>query len=365
MPHRLRQFLKWLLRCVPPLYRLREHAAELQKANAELRHELKRLLVFDRAPGRLLTPILIERARMLRQSAPPDTSLRERAFVEKARVYGTLRNRLRAEDPQSARVVDVFGLTMWVPNDASTTGSLSARILTGRWLPVDDIARVRRTVVGGTMLDIGANIGTTAIPRLALGDFATVFAAEPHPSNYECLVANVVRNGLEGRLLPDRVAISSWDGEGRLRESAQIGGHHLLLSNRARPGSTDVPCLTLDSWVKQLGVSPSEITFVKVDVQGWDAHVLLGAPIVRAHRHISWQIELAPKLMRHAGIDVRVLCALTAATFTHMQQLDAGAEMARRVTELPALLERLEAGGGYTNVLFYNQAAAPAVQLSA
>lgn len=254
---------------------------------------------------------------------------------------------------------------MWVPDDACTAGSLSARILIGQWLPVDEIARVRRTVVGGTMLDIGANIGTTAIPRLALGDFAVVYAAEPHPANYECLVANVVRNGLEGRLLPDWIAIASWDGEGHLRESTQVGTHHLLLSDRARPDSTGVPCLTLDSWVKRLGVSPRDITFVKVDVQGWDAHVLMGAPDLRAHRHIAWQIELSPKLMRHSGIDVRVLCSLAAATFTHMQPLDAGAGVARPVAELPALLEHIETGGSYTNVLFYNQAAESAVKLSA
>ncbi len=357
----LRQLLKRLLRCVPPLYHLREQAAELRKANAQLRHELKRLLVFDRAPGRLLTPILAERARTLRQILPPDMTARGRAFVTHTPIYRELRHRFRTEDPTPARAVDVFGLTFWVPDDACTSGSLSARILTGRWLPVDDIARVRRTVVGGTMLDVGANIGTTAIPRLALGDFAFVYAAEPHPANYECLVANAVRNGLEGRLLPDRVAISSWDGEGRLRESPQIGSHHLLLSNRVRPGSTGVPCLTLDSWIKRLDVSPRDITFIKVDVQGWDAHVLLGAPILRAHRHIAWQIELSPKLMRHAGIDLRVLCGLTGATFTHMQQLDVGAEMARPVAELPALLEHIEAGGSYTNVLFYNQAVEPAV----
>jgi FkbM family methyltransferase len=346
------------------LYRLRERAAELQRANAQLRDELKRLLVFDRAPGRFLTPTLAERARTLRQSPAADVSARERSFARHTPIYREVRDRMTIADPQPARAVDVFGLTIWVPDDACTDGSLSARILTGRWLPVDEIARVRRTVVGGTMLDIGANVGTTAIPRLALGDFAVVYAAEPHPSNYECLVANVVRNGLEGRLLPDRVAIASWDGEGRLRESSQIGTHHLLLSGRRRPGSTSVPCLTLDSWVKRLGVSPRDITFVKVDVQGWDAHVLLGAPHLRAHRHIAWQIELSPKLLRHAGIDVRVLCSLADATFTHMQPLGAGAGIGRPVTELPALLEGIEAHGSYSNVLFYNQAA-ESVPLSA
>lgn len=365
MLHWLRRHTHALLLAMPALRHLREQAADLQAKNAELRHELKRLLVFDRAPGRLITPLLIERVRTMHQVSSPDAADRERSFAEKTAIYRSLRDRLRREDPTPAHVAEISGLTMWVPDDACTIGSLSARILKGRWLPVDDIARVRRFVVGGTMLDIGANVGTTSIPRLALGDFAVVYAAEPHPANYECLVTNVVRNGLEGRLLPDRVAIASWDGHGRLREASQIGGHHLLLSDRVTDRQAEnVTCLTLDSWIRRLGVSPSEITFVKVDVQGWDAHVLMGAPVLRAHRHIAWQMELAPRHMGRSGIDVRLLCALAEATFTHLQQLDAGAEIARPITELAALLDRIDSRGGYTNVLFYSQTAEP-VRLSA
>lgn len=100
LPGWLRQVLKRLLRCVPPLYRLRERAVELQRANAALRHELKRLLVFDRAPGRLLTPILIERARTLRQTPAADVSARERTFVQHSPIYREVRDRVRMTDPQ-------------------------------------------------------------------------------------------------------------------------------------------------------------------------------------------------------------------------------------------------------------------------
>src|SRR5688572_12961267 len=328
---------------IPMLRRLRAQAAHLQSRNALLKNELRRLLVFDRAPGRLLMPLLAERVRTMRQVVFPDAADRERCFADKTPLYKSLRDRLRLEDPSRAHAADISGLTVWVPDDAGGAGSLSARILKGRWLPVDDIARVRRLVVGGTMLDIGANVGTTAIPRLALGDFNVVYAAEPHPANYECLVTNVVRNGLEGRLLPDRVAITSWDGAGRLDEASQIGGHHLLPSGRRTWHRTqDVRCLTLDSWIRRLGVSPREVTFVKVDVQGWDAHVLMGAPVLRAQRHIAWQMELSPSQMERANVSVRELCALAEATFTHLQQLDAGAEIARPITELAYLLERTE-----------------------
>lgn len=364
--------LKWfrrraseLLFAIPPLHRLRDQATHLKARNDQLKDELKRLLVFDRAPGQLITPLLAERVSAMHQTSFPDAADRERRFAEKTPLYQCLRDRLRLEDPSLAHATDISGLTIWVPDDAGGTGSLSARILEGGWLPVDDIARVRRLVVGGTMLDIGANVGTTAIPRLALGDFNVVYAAEPHPANYECLVTNVVRNGLEGRLLPDRVAIASWDGEGRLSEASQIGGHHLLPSGRrTRHSIQDVACLTLDTWIRTLDVSPREVTFVKVDVQGWDAHVLMGAPALRAHRHIAWQMELAPSQMERADVGAREFCALAEATFTHLQQLDAGAMISRPITELAGVLEQAEAQGTYANVLFYSQQSDPA-QLSA
>lgn len=346
---------------IPALHRLRAQAIHLKTRNAQLKDELKRLLVFDRAPGRLITPLLAERVRTMHQNPPPDAADRDRCFAEKTPEYRILRDRLRVEDPAQAHATDISGLTMWVPDDGGGAGSLSARILQGRWLPVDDIARVRRLVVGGTMLDIGANVGTTAIPRIALGDFNVVYAAEPHPANYECLVTNVVRNRLEGRLLPDRVAITSWDGVGTLDEARQIGGHHLLPSGRQTTHPTqDVTCLTLDSWIGKLGVLPREVTFVKIDVQGWDGHVLMGAPALRAHRHIAWQMELAPNQMERAGTSLRDFCALAEATFTHFQQLDAGAEMARPIAALASLLDQTVAEGRYTNVLFYSQQSEPA-----
>lgn len=350
-----------LLFAIPSLHRLRKQAAELRTRNAQLKDELKRLLVFDRAPGRLITPLMAERVRTMHETAPPDAADRERRFADKTPVYTCLRDRLRSEDPSHAHAADISGLTLWVPDDGGGAGSLSNRILQRGWLPVDDIARVRRLVVGGTMLDIGANVGTTAIPRLALGDFNVVYAAEAHSANYECLVANVLRNGLEGRLLPDHVAIASWDGAGRLDESSKIGGHHLLPSGRPTKHRTeDVTCVTLDSWIGKLGISPPEVTFVKIDVQGWDGHVLMGAPALRAHRHIAWQMELAPRQMERAGIALRDFCALAEATFTHFQQLDAGAEMARPIAALTSLLDQTVAQDNYTNVLFYSQQTEPA-----
>ena len=104
-----------------------------------------------------------------------------------------------------------------LPADNSDAGSLAHRIIEQGWLPLDDLATIRQFVVGGIMLDVGANVGTTSIPRVVLGDFPLVYAAEPNTENFECLVGNVLDNQLAGRVLPDRIAISSTTGTARLR----------------------------------------------------------------------------------------------------------------------------------------------------
>jgi len=56
--------------------------------------------------------------------------------------------------------------------------------------------------------------------------------------------------------------------------SGSIGGHALI----AGAAGIDVPTMRLDTWVRTLGVDMDAVSFVKVDTQGHEAHVLAGAP---------------------------------------------------------------------------------------
>src|SRR6186713_2719164 len=114
------------------------------------------------------------------------------------------------------------------------------------------------------MLDVGANIGTVAIPRMVLGDFERVYAAEPDEANYRCLVGNILSNHLAGLVIPDRVALSNTPGSAHLRKAAGMGGHHLM----AKPGKHEsevVTIVSMDGWLERLKVDPGKVRFVKVD----------------------------------------------------------------------------------------------------
>ena len=119
------------------------------------------------------------------------------------------------------------------------------------------------------MLDIGANIGLTSIPSVLLGDFQFVYAAEPDPANYECLVHNAVENNLHGRVFPDQAAIGNRDGETVLMRPKVIGGHRVLPEGHRSKNRelVTVPCYTLDSWVQRFAIDLNEVAFVKIDTQ--------------------------------------------------------------------------------------------------
>jgi FkbM family methyltransferase len=209
------------------------------------------------------------------------------------------------------------------------------------------------------MLDIGANIGTTSIPLVVLGDFQQVYAAEPEPANFACLVQNTIANGLEGLVLPDCVAIGSSNGERTFLRAPRIGGHRLATNGdmELHPElMMTVPCRTLDSWIASLGIDLDAIAYIKCDVQGWEPHVLAGAAAALAAQHIVWEVEVSPKHLTEAGSSVRDLCELLRRHFS--RHIDVGRSDARPrpISELEASLDDVPQARRYTNLLVYNVA---------
>jgi len=280
---------------------------------------------------------------------------REAAFIARSTSY---REAIAREGPDTERVM--AGGLSWCLPAADGSGALSQRLVAGHRLPLQEILEARELAVGRAMIDIGANVGTTSIPRVVLGDFACVYAAEPDPANYSCLVRNVVDNQLRGLVLPDRVAIGDVDGEMTMRVQAS-GTHHLMTdaSHAAEHERVTVPSLTLDTWIDRMGIDPSEVSFIKSDTQGWDARVLAGAARILRYKHIAWQIEFSPAMLERAGWTLEQVYALLGQHFTHFIDLRGqDGVRARRISELHEALAYVGHGGRrYTNVLLYSAAA--------
>ena len=329
-----------------------ERQRETLRRRLETRRQRARAVQPDEAVLEHVLPL--RHAAMLAANHDGRTA-RESAFAARSASY---RDALAHPDstPAASERVVIAGLTWWMPAHAGESEGIAQRLAGKRRLPLREILATRELAVGRVMIDIGANVGTTSIPRALLGDFDCVYAIEPDPGNYACLVRNIVTNRVRGLVLPDRVAIGDADGEMTLR-SMRSGTHHLV--TRQADVSEDervmVPCVTLDTWIAQMGIDLTDVAFIKSDTQGWDARVLAGAAGVLARPHIAWQVEFSPAMLRRSGRSMDEVYELLERHFTHFIDLRSeGGARVRRTSELREALANVGSGTRrYTNVLLY------------
>jgi FkbM family methyltransferase len=294
---------------------------------------------------------------LTRGALASDALERHKRFLTQSSSYRTFH---ASANPMSSAVtadrVRIAGLVWSVPLDDRKPGSLSDRLL-HRELPIAEILRTRSFARGGVMIDIGANIGTTAIPRVLLGDVECVYGAEPDPANYDCLMRTVAENQLDGYVFADRVALGATDGDANLLVASRLGRHRLLPSDRTSRSVIRVPCLMLDTWSERLGPDLDRVTYVKCDTQGWEAHVVAGAPRVLARKTIIWEMEICPRLLEAAGSSLDALCTVLTREFRWF--VDLRAEHGRLERWPIDSLEKtvraaVEGPRNYTNVILGN-----------
>lgn len=258
-----------------------------------IKHVLERRVPM--LPARMAVPPPADREAVLRSAS---------AAYEEAVAAGP------AEFSDRIHRMQVQGLKWSMPIMKPREGGPRDAWLVKQRFPYRAIAQTRELAVGGIMLDLGANLGRMSVPRVVLGDVLASYCAEPDPLNYACLVSNAVDNGLNGYVLPDRVAIGDREGTVILRRGRAYGAHRVLPDSATLlPGHdrVEVPSVTVDAWLRRLRVNPDAINFVKVDVQGYEVRVLRGAADLLTRRHIAWQLEVDPAHLEAAGSSLQEL----------------------------------------------------------
>jgi FkbM family methyltransferase len=143
-----------------------------------------------------------------------------------------------------------------------------------------------------TVLDIGANIGISALFFARLFPRATVHAFEPEPGNCEVLRANAA--SAAGRIVVHPFALGAEDGELRLFDSddaANFGGFsaHAAGINPAR--SKIVPVRHAGRALAELGVRKAEV--IKIDTEGseWEILTALDRPLLESAKLILGELH--------------------------------------------------------------------------
>lgn len=167
------------------------------------------------------------------------------------------------------------------------------------------------TPAGGTLVDLGANIGAHATAMsLHVGPRGRVLAVEPHPGVLTRLRQNVAASPHYANIEIIPVAVS--EAAGTLpfyypRDSAEWTRGRFKKAPGEDWESTMVPVTTLDSLLKERGWP--RIDTIKCDVEGFDVAALRGAQETIMRFQPSVVFEFVRRLWRLSGFKFEDLVA--------------------------------------------------------
>lgn len=132
-------------------------------------------------------------------------------------------------------------------------------------------------VKNGVVLDIGANGGMNTVPvARGMGVNGKVIAIEPEPKNFSILKKNIKLNNLKNVVC---INAACYKSEGTLKlhlDKEGPGGHSLLKDTPIeKNGFIEVRTRKVDNIVKETNIK--NIKLIKIDVEGAEADVLVGA----------------------------------------------------------------------------------------
>jgi FkbM family methyltransferase len=161
---------------------------------------------------------------------------------------------------------------------------------------------------GGHILDVGANIGYTAqVFARAASPGYKVYAFEPEPFNFKLFETLVHSLGLSDRIVPIHSAVGEAEGKVELWLNERHHADHRVATPRFLTDKSSVPVISvpltsIDEFVRSQNLIG--ISFIKVDVQGYELPVCLGMrDTLLANDNAVVALEYAPESMLELGFN--------------------------------------------------------------
>jgi FkbM family methyltransferase len=162
------------------------------------------------------------------------------------------------------------GIMAFLRSDITIGRSLS---LYGEFAECENRLMMELLQPGNTVIDVGTNVGTVALALARrVGSTGQIYAFEPQRPIFQAICATLALNGIT-HVKVFHAAVGAQKGEVQLPE-IDINQPQNYGAVRIEAGQTDgeiVPLLPIDS------LSLSSCHLIKIDVEGMDYSVLLGA----------------------------------------------------------------------------------------
>jgi FkbM family methyltransferase len=165
----------------------------------------------------------------------------------------------------------------------------------------DELALTEYCQNATTVIDVGAHIGTmTIIAASLLAPGGQVLAFEPSPKFFRILQKNIALNKLTEKVQAYPVAVGATVQQTFINEAVADD-----TTNHIDTVGTPVTQSTLDIHTQNYPI----IDFLKIDVEGYELEVLLGAPLTLAKTKTIY-IEFYTKNLLGAGSDPALIISL-------------------------------------------------------
>jgi FkbM family methyltransferase len=214
----------------------------------------------------------------------------------------------------------------------------------------------------GTLVDAGANIGSTTVAFLRDGVFERAVAIEPDAQNLELLDRNVRQNGLRARVLTVPRAVGARPDTALLELSPDnFGDHRVRVTDAAGAyGESDrrtrpVEVARLDDLLdRDDAFGAQTVGLLWMDVQGFEGHVLRGASRVLA-RSTAVELEFWPYGLARAGTSRDDFMSVLGSSFTSVIDLRDPALPTRSVDYVGTLYDTLVGPFADTELLLFKR----------
>lgn len=213
-------------------------------------------------------------------------------LLARSRNAAFVRDALAPFDP-AMRSIAWQGMTLHYRPGSSDPWAIYNHLMKPRerdeYAPPKEFPLAREAV--STVLDIGANVGVTALYFSQIFPNAEIFAFEPAPDNFAVLQKNVANCK---RIRAFNFALGAADATLELFASdnpVNFGGYSLHAAGSDTSKKVSIPVRNVAGVLREIGVASVDV--IKVDTEGaeWDILTAFPEPVLRSAKYITGELH--------------------------------------------------------------------------